>query len=175
MRRVMLLRHAKTEKTSATGQDLDRRLDERGRTEAPEMGRYMWRNNLIPDVALVSPATRTRESALLVTAQFAPEPALIQIADLYAASADKLLRIVREEAPGRAKSLVIIGHNPGLHEFALKLAALDDAKAAALEENFPTAGLAVFDFAVDNWVNIAPHTGRLERFVSPRLLREETD
>lgn len=175
MRRVMLLRHAKTEKTSATGQDLDRRLDERGRIEAPEMGRYMWRNNLVPDVALVSPATRTRESALLVTAQFAPEPALIQIADLYAASAGELLRIVREEAPARANSLVIIGHNPGLHEFALKLAALDDPKAVAIEENFPTAGLAVLDFAVDNWEKIAPHAGRLERFVSPRLLREETD
>jgi phosphohistidine phosphatase len=171
MRRLMLLRHAKTERTSASGMDRDRRLDERGRIEAPEMGRYMASNGLVPEVMLVSPATRTRESALLVGAQFHPEPALVQIADLYGADAGELLRVVRDETPAKAKTVVVIGHNPGLHEFALALTARDDPKAAALD-NFPTAALAVIDFAVTGWEKIAPHAGRLERFVSPRVLRE---
>lgn len=175
MRRLMLLRHAKTEKTAPSGQDRDRRLDERGRIEAPEMGRYMARHGLVPDVMLVSPATRARESALLVGAQFQPEPALMQIADLYGADAGELLRIVQRETPAKARSAIVIGHNPGLHEFAVALTARSDPKLAALEDGFPTAALAVIDFAAPGWAKIAPETGRLERFVSPRLLREGQD
>jgi len=172
MRRLMLLRHAKTEKTAPSGQDRDRRLDERGRIEAPEMGRYMARNGLVPEVMLVSPATRARESALLLGAQFHPEPSLVQIADLYGADASELLHIVRREMPATAKSAIIIGHNPGLHEFAITLTASSDPKAASLSDNFPTTALAIIDFPAGSWAKIAPDTGRLERFVSPRLLRE---
>lgn len=174
MRRLMLLRHAKTERTAPSGLDRDRRLDERGLIEAPEMGRYMARHGLVPQVMLVSPATRARESAQLVGAQFSPEPTLLQIADLYAADASDLLRIVQEETPAKAQTAVIIGHNPGLHEFAATLAARGDPKIAALADNFPTAALAVIDFTAAAWPKIALYTGRIERFVSPRLLREGT-
>ena len=175
MRRLMLLRHAKTEKAAPSGQDRDRRLDERGRIEAPEMGRYMARKGLVPDVMLVSPATRARESALLVGAQFHPEPQLVQIADLYGADAADLLRIVRQETPDDAQSAIVIGHNPGLHEFAVVLTAPSDPRLAALADNFPTAALAIIDFAAPEWAKIASGAGRLERFVSPRLLREDGD
>lgn len=173
MHRLMLLRHAKTEKTTPSGQDRDRQLDERGRIEAPEMGRYMARHGLVPDVMLVSPAARAHESALLVRAQLRPEPELVQISDLYGADVVELLRIVQRKTPAKARSAIVVGHNPGLHEFAIALTARSDPRLTTLADNFPTAALAVIDFTAGGWTKIAPEAGRLERFVSPRLLRED--
>lgn len=179
MRRLILLRHAKTERESASGLDRDRHLDARGRKDAPAVGRYLAEHKLVPDLALISPATRTRETWELVAATLEPAPAVDIIGGLYGADASELLQIVRE-APGRAggkdpKNIMVVAHNPGLHELSLEL--IGKAKAAdreALEENLPTSGIAVFKFAIDDWNDLSVRSGTLERFVSPRLLRESS-
>jgi phosphohistidine phosphatase len=176
MRRLILLRHAKTERDSLTGLDRDRRLDERGRADAPLIGDYLAEHRLVPNLSLVSPATRTRETWDLIAPVLKPQPALDFVGGLYGGGAGEILQIIHM-ASGRddhkdIKSLMVVGHNPGLHE--LSLALITKAKPAdreALEENLPTSGLTVFKFAVDDWNGVAIRSGTLERFVSPRLLR----
>lgn len=166
MRRLMLLRHAKTEKDSPSGLDRDRRLDARGRAEAPQIGRFMTQHRLLPRVALVSPAARTRETALLLGAELSPRPSVTEVTDLYGADPGDLLRVLREEAPAEADSVIIIAHNPGLHELALTLAARENNPI----DSFPPASLAVFDFTTDEWGKVKPGRGTLARFVTPRML-----
>ena len=70
---------------------------------------------------------------------------------------------------------MLIGHNPGMHELALMLSASGDKKARkALEENLPTSGLAVLDFDIDDWTDVAFRRGKLALFVSPKLLRQRS-
>ncbi|ETR76478.1 phosphohistidine phosphatase [Afipia sp. P52-10] len=177
MRRLMLLRHAKTERDSLSGQDRDRRLDTRGRDDAPTMAHYLAAHQLIPDLTLVSPAVRTRETWDLMAGVLKPAPAHEIVPDLYGADALELLAIVRA-AQGRSddadlRCLMVVAHNPGLQEFALELIAKAGRRERkALEDNLPTSGLAVLDFAIEDWNDIAPQRGTLDRFVSPRLLRE---
>ena len=171
MRRLLLLRHAKTERDSPSGLDRDRRLDARGREDAPVIGDYMREHKLVPDLALVSPATRTRQTFELLAPALAAEVEADFIGDLYGADAREVLQIVRA-ADADAKSILVIGHNPGLHELSLLL--IGKAKAEdreELDENLPTSGLVVFKFTVDDWSDVAVRHGTLERFVSPRRLR----
>jgi len=68
---------------------------------------------------------------------------------------------------------MLVGHNPGMHELALALAGSGDAAARkALADNLPTAGLAVFDFATNDWTDVAFRRGRLVLFVTPKLLKQ---
>jgi phosphohistidine phosphatase len=177
MRRLILLRHAKTERDSRSGQDRDRQLDARGREDAPVIGDYLAEHELVPDLVLVSPAARTRETWQLMAASLKPPPAMEIVSPLYAADPSELLQIIRM-ASGRPddrslRSMMVVAHNPGLHELALGL--IGRAKAAdreALQENLPTSGLAVFTFAIETWDDVSVRQGTLERFVTPRLLRE---
>ena len=76
-----------------------------------------------------------------------------------------------KDAPAAAHSLLIVGHNPGLHELALLLIASGDVDTRErLREELPTSGLVVIDFAFDDWSRLHPRCGRLERFVSPKSL-----
>lgn len=175
MRRLLLLRHAKTEKDGPTGRDRDRRLDERGHRDARTMGAYIAEHDLVPDHAFVSTAVRTRQTFDLVSQDW-PKVAVDHLDELYGADPGSLLGIVRAAVGDDPRGLLVIAHNPGLHEFALALAGSGSARARhALQDNLPTSGLAVIDFAIDDWSDVSFRRGRLERFVSPRLLKEGSD
>jgi phosphohistidine phosphatase len=93
--------------------------------------------------------------------------------ELYGAEPTELLRIVRMASSSDPKRLMLVGHNPGMHELALMLAGDGDkASRKALEDNLPTSGLAVLDFDTDDWTDVAFRRGNLVRFVSPKLLRQ---
>ena len=84
--------------------------------------------------------------------------------------------IIHSVADADPQCLLILAHNPGLHELALGLIASGDpAGRQALANNLPTAGVAVIDFKIDNWEKVGFRTGRLERFASPKLLREGSE
>ena len=96
-------------------------------------------------------------------------------ARVYGAGANALLDVIKETARA-AHSLLLVGHNPGIGELASALIASGDVEARQqLIEKFPTAALAVIDFAVDDWTKLHPRGGRLDRFVVPRSLQAETD
>src|SRR5215472_13927504 len=118
--RLLLLRHAKSEKAGPSVNDRDRSLNARGRADAPRIGAYMAHHGLVPGAALVSPARRTRETFELVTAAWASPCSVRYVDRLYNAGADAILIAIKEAS---ALTLLVIGHNPGLHEAARLLIA----------------------------------------------------
>ncbi len=179
MRRLMLLRHAKTEHDAPSGHDQDRRLDNRGRNDAAEIGGWIGRHPPFPDLVLVSHAIRahqTWEIAWEAMKDLAPEPQVELTPELYGADPSELLHIVRTASGADPQRLLLVGHNPGMHELALALAGSGDAAGRkALADNLPTSGLAVLDFAIDDWADVAFRRGRLVLFVSPKLLKHASD
>jgi phosphohistidine phosphatase len=174
MRRLMLLRHAKTERAEPGERDRDRKLTKRGRTDAPTMGAYMARHGFVPDLAIVSAARRAQETWTLLAAAFTKAPRVVNDERIYNANPEKLAGIIGETRD--ARTLLVVGHNPSLHDLAVNLIAADDAKARErLSENLPTSGLVVIDLAVNDWSLLNTRTGRLECFVSPRMIAAATD
>lgn len=178
MRRLILLRHAKSDWPSGT-EDHARPLAKRGRKAAPVMGDYLAREGLLPDLVLVSSARRTRETWDLVALQLAramPLPPPVEWHDgLYHASPDAILAIVGT-TPASVRSLVVIGHNPGLHDLACRSVGHGDRYAfARLKQGLPTAGLVVLDFPAEDWAGLAAGDARLDRFVTPAMLSGEGD
>ena len=175
MRRLLLLRHAKSDWSEPGADDHERRLNRRGREAAPRIGAYLHRHRLIPDSVLCSTARRTRETWDLVAAELPSAPPATYVERLYEATPRTILDLLREAEPG-GKSLLVVGHNPGLHDLATLLVAsgdLDDRER--LREKLPTGGLVVIDFAIGNWSKLHPRSGRLDRFVAPRTLAAATD
>jgi phosphohistidine phosphatase len=176
MRRLMLLRHAKTENDAPSGRDQDRRLDNRGRHDAAEIGSWIGRNPPFPSLVLVSHAVRalqTWEIAWEAMKELVPEPEVELMAELYGADISQLLETIRSASVADPERLMIVGHNPGMHELAIALAGSGDAAGrGALADNLPTAGLAILDFDIDDWADVGLRRGRLELFVSPKLLKQ---
>jgi len=170
MRRLLLLRHAKADRLQPGTRDLARVLTETGRADAARIGLYLARHELAPDLACISPSARTLETWALATATLHPAPPARTEQRLYDATAQTLFEMVAE-IPAVSRTVILVGHNPGLHEFALMLIASGDIETRErLREELPTTGLAVIDFAFDAWSRLHGHSGRLERFVTPRSL-----
>ena len=173
----MLLRHAKTETDAPSGRDQDRRLDERGHRDAAEIGGWIAGHPPFPETVLVSHATRARQTwdlAWEAMKDRVPAPQVEILPELYGAEPGQILETIRSAtAAADPKQLLLVGHNPGLHEIALMLiGGGDPAGARAIADNLPTAGLAVFDFDVEDWGDVGYRRGRLAQFVSPKLLRD---
>lgn len=174
MRRLMLLRHAKSNWPDGVA-DRDRPLAMRGREAAPVMGRYLADELLLPDLALISPARRTLETWALVEPMLPEKPPSHVEPRIYEAKAQRLLDVAKEVEP-EVKTVLLIGHNPGLEELAALLAGHGDRYASArMSQKYPTCGLAVLDFAIEDWRDLAPRSGRLDRFVTPASLGEGPD
>ena len=176
MRRLMLLRHSKTETDAPSGRDQDRRLDERGRRDAAEIGAWIGRHPPFPDFVQVSPAVRAKQTwelAWEVMKERLPPPQVDFLPELYGAEPAQMLEIIRTASVTDPKHLMVVGHNPGMHELALMLTGSGDAAGRkALADNLPTSGLAVFDFATDDWNDVAFRRGKLVLFVTPKLIKQ---
>lgn len=155
--------------------DHARPLNGRGREAAQRIGTYMANHDLTPDRVLCSTAERARETWAVVASELERVPTAIYEGRLYDASAGEILSVLRE-TPADKHQLLVIGHNPGLHELAVYLIASGDVPLRErLRENLPTAGLVVIDFAVDDWKALHKHAGRLDRFIEPRAISAGTD
>lgn len=178
MRRLMLLRHAKTETDAPSGRDQDRRLDDRGQRDAAEMGDWIATHPPVPELVLVSHAVRARQTwdiAWEAMKDRVAAPQVEVLPELYGADPAQILETIRTVTiPADPKQLLVVGHNPGIHEAALMLTGSgDQASAKVLADNLPTAGLAILDFDVKDWGDVAYRRGKLVLFVSPKLLRLE--
>jgi len=158
MQRLILLRHGKAESVSALGGDLERGLTDRGRRDAALMGRVLAEAGFVPDLVLVSSARRAAETWEEVAPAF-PNAKVEFSRGLYLASADHLDHTV--DATGdTAACLMIVGHNPGLHELAIACAGHKAYDAASALDSFPTSAAAVFARGDGRWT--------LERMMVPR-------
>ncbi|MBM3608880.1 MAG: histidine phosphatase family protein [Alphaproteobacteria bacterium] len=171
MRRLLILRHAKTERSNPGG-DHARRLLDRGREDAVRMGQYLASQNLAPAAALLSDATRTRETFELLAGMLPHAVRTRFERALYLADPVTVMEHVAQ-ASDEAAAVLVVGHNPGLHELAFDLA--QDGRPGDIDmlaRKFPTSALAVVDFACSAWRD-APHaSSRLERYVTAKILRQ---
>jgi phosphohistidine phosphatase len=180
-RRLVLLRHAKSAWPDVP--DHERPLAPRGRRDAPVAGRWLRDAGYLPDQVVCSTARRARETWELVRDGLGATPPERYEREVYHASATDLLWLARHES-AQVRTLLLIGHNPAMHELAVLLAghggsAPPDGGAGAdgggpyerLRVKFPTAAIAVL-LAAGTWSELGPDTGILSAFVTPRDLRD---
>lgn len=174
MRTLMLLRHAKAVPPDGRTRDHDRPLSPRGQKDAPKIGAYMDRHELVPDCVLVSPAKRTRETwALLAPSLGKIRPTYEE--RIYDASPQMIMDVIQETADA-CPALLIVGHNPALHRVAVGLIASGDLDAREqLREGLPTSGLVTIEFPIDDWPKLHAQSGRLCHFVTPKRIKAAAD
>jgi phosphohistidine phosphatase len=168
MRMLMLLRHAKSDWDSGAVDDFARPLAERGRKAAERMGVWMRRHAGVPDYVISSPAVRVRETVRILCEVLGRDATQVVYEDsLYLADAGELLSLVHG-FPDEAKSVMLVGHNPGLEELLVYLCG-DDVPTAANGKLLPTAALAQIAVAAA-WRNLRKNSGRLIAITRPREL-----
>jgi len=147
MRKLILMRHAKAEGRSASGEDFDRALTERGWADSQLMGRVLKDAGLKPDLALVSAAQRTRDTWAGVSEAFGEVEARFE-KGLYASS-PRVLRQAIARVEDEADTVMLVGHNPETALLMLELLVEGAEPASVLDRarsKFPTAATVVFDF-----------------------------
>lgn len=170
MRRLIVLRHAKSSWADPALEDHARPLNKRGRRAAPVIGAWLADNGLVPDYALLSDSVRTRET-LQRLADSLPAPLDAEVSpNLYHAPPDRMLRWL-QRAPDAAATVLLIGHQPGVSGFSRKLCG-GAAPAACAEAftRFPTAAAAVFECDAPRWSALRWGAARFTAFVRPREL-----
>lgn len=170
MKRIGLLRHAKSDWSDSDKRDFDRGLNERGRQGARLIGRHIREEGTRWDPVRASSAERVRRTV---------EAALpgVEIAfdkRLYLASAETLAELVGE-LPEEANAVLFVAHNPGLQDLILKLVApsRENALFDAAKEKFPTASFAIIELPAERWAEVAEESGKLVHFTRPRDLDPE--
>ena len=162
MKRLTLVRHAKSDWSLAGQNDWDRPLNRRGQRDAPEMARRLRSRRLKPDLILSSPAVRALATATVMARELkVPAAHVLQDERLYLASPADLLAVVRELG-GDARHLMVFGHNPGMTECANQLSAGDQI------DNLPTCGVFTAQFDVVTWSDLGWHGGKDAEFDYPR-------
>jgi len=172
MHQLILLRHAKSSWDDPALPDRDRPLNGRGRRAAAAMRTAMRDLGLAPDVVLVSPARRTMET-LAALEPWDDAPLTEPMERLYLADAATLIDIL-QEVRDTVRAVLVIGHNPGLHDLALSLIGTEaspprDRARAELARGFPTGALA--ELTVPGpWHALGVGGAQLARFLTPRQL-----
>jgi phosphohistidine phosphatase len=170
MKRLTLLRHAKSGDDEPLLRDFDRRLNAKGRRAARTVGEALRAEGLRFDAVLASPARRVVETLEEVAAGYGAPLAPRWERRIYLAAPDDLLDVV-QAAPDDADSLLLVGHNPGLEQLVLALVPPGaDGMRGQVQEKYPTATVAEIEFDADRWADVTEGRGRLTRFVRPRDL-----
>lgn len=168
MKRLYLLRHAKSGWTDPEQDDYERTLSPRGRRAAPLMGRYMQNLGYAPSIALCSPAQRTRETWAYIDAALECETVEDLQPELYLPEPRTLFNTIRE-IDDTHSSAIVISHNPGILTLALGLLG-KGIRSANPFGKYPTAALAVFDFDIDSWAVLQVGRGTLIGYTRPKEL-----
>lgn len=167
MARITLIRHGKAEMSRIGANDFERGLIQRGMQNAEVIGKFMQAHKLLPDLVLVSPARRTRQTYELMSASWPNPPRVVYDDELYEVSADTLFRLIFKH--GRdAESVAVVGHNPSLVVLLTHFVGLVDREINL--GYFPTCCLADVGFEAATIGDIDPEEGRLLSLVRARDL-----
>jgi phosphohistidine phosphatase len=159
---LTLIRHAKAEPARHGQEDWDRPLEGRGMRDAPEMARRLKSATRKPDKMLTSPAVRALTTATLMSRELGVAVGkVLQDDRLYLASPKAMLGVV-QELGGTAKHLAVVGHNPGITEFADKLSAERSI------DNMPTCAVYRLEFEIDDWSELVWGSGVNAEFDYPK-------
>ena len=151
---LTLVRHAKSSWDDPGLDDFMRPLNDRGRRDAPEMGRRLREGGVQPDLIVSSPAKRAIKTARLIAGEFEwPEADILEAAGMYEAAADELLKLIRR-LPDEKRDVILVGHNPGLTDLA-------NLFLRSVIENIPTCGVVRLAFSARRWRDIGPECATL--------------
>ena len=169
-RSLMLLRHAKSDWQDAALDDHDRPLAPRGLMAAAQMGYHLRANRIaVPELVLCSTARRARDTLAILLAAWGQRARTRFLKSLYLCGGEGVMRRVHA-VPDSVHSLLIVGHNPDLHEFACGIASTGGAAALdGLRDNFATGALARLDVGKASWSQLVTG-GALLAFTRPRDL-----
>jgi phosphohistidine phosphatase len=168
-RKLYLLRHLKSSWDDASLPDRERPLAPRGRKAGKKIARHLRESGVAPGLVLCSPAVRTRETFGAIRSALGKPEARFP-PQLYAASDDELLAAVRAVEPD-VQCVLLVGHNPGLHDLALALTGRGDEEARRrLREKLPTGAFVTLSFRAGTWIELMPGSGELVDYVVPREL-----
>ena len=161
MKKIYILRHAKSSWNDSTLSDFERPLNQRGKKDAPLMGLKLAELGIIPDLILSSAANRAYTTGSIIAEKINyPLGKIEKREDLYLASARKILKIINF-IDNNQNSIMVVGHNPGLTELANDLGGLQVS-------NMPTCALVALEFAVDDWQAIHWGLGKNILFEYPK-------
>ncbi|MFN4058443.1 MAG: SixA phosphatase family protein [Roseinatronobacter sp.] len=163
--RLILTRHAKSDWDNPLDTDHQRPLSARGQRAAPAMGAWLAARGHVPGEALVSDATRTRETWALLAPAFGAEIPVRFERNLYLAGPDMLRRVLRT---AQAPVVMLIAHNPGIGELAQALVPRPLDHPAFLR--YPTAATLIVEFDIPNWADLTQRATRILDFIVPRDL-----
>ncbi len=164
MKRLILMRHAKSDWSDLDATDHERTLNPRGIQSATAMGAWLSQNDLLPDQILCSDAARTRQTLELLRL---PEAPVTFQHGLYLAQAEVMLRAIKKQT---GDFLLLVAHNPGIAVLAEQLV-VQPPKDPEFD-NFPTCATLVADFDISAWSEIKSGTGVVRHFIVPRLLTQ---
>lgn len=168
-RELLILRHAKSDWDSRVATDFDRPLAKRGRKDAPSVGAWLYREGMVPDYFVSSPAERARETAIKVCRALDLKKKRIVWDDaIYEADLTALLAVLRR-IPAEADTVLLVGHNPGLEDLVRFLSG-DDLDEPEDGKLMPTAALARLEMP-DDWTSLEPGCAAMIGVVRPRHLK----
>jgi phosphohistidine phosphatase len=164
MKKLLLLRHAKSSWDDAGLADFDRPLNGRGRKAAPLVGDLMRERQLRPDLVISSPAARARETVALVLEASGMKTELRYDERIYEATAGQLLAVINGVENDK-QEVMLVGHNPGFENLLERL--------TGETLRVPTAALALVALDADSWAEVGARGGRLEWLVKPKELAKD--
>jgi len=175
MKRLTVLRHAKSSWKDRELDDFDRPLNNRGRNAARRMGREMNERGLHFDFVLASPAARVRETIDGVSAHHRLNAPMHFEPRIYMARVAELMELIAT-IPDVARSALLVGHNTSAERLVAKLAIDDETGLRRrVEEKFPTAALAAIELPIESWRDVQPESGRIVELIYPADLGEADD
>ncbi len=168
-RRILILRHAKSDWAAGIGSDFERPLNGRGRRAAAATGAWLADECPVPSLVLCSAARRAEETWAIVARQWPEAPEAVLDESLYLAETSDLLQLLRS-LDDAVETVCLVGHHPGFDGLAILLAADRAApQVADMRAKFPTAALADLAFG-GPWSSLGPGKATLLRFVRPKDL-----
>ncbi len=167
-RELLILRHAKSDWDSGAANDFDRPLAKRGKRDAPKVAAWLYREGLVPDHVISSPAERARQTATKVCEGLdIKKKRIVWESDIYQAGVPELLEVLAR-CPTKAGTVLIIGHNPGLEELVSYLAG-EDLDLPQDGKLLTTSAVARLEMP-DEWGRLAPGSGQLISITRPKNL-----
>lgn len=166
MKTLLLLRHAKSSWNDPSQRDFDRPLNDRGKRDAPRMGRALADRGPAPDLIVSSPAVRAKQTVEAVISAAGFTAPLQFDESIYEASLGELMRVVRN-LPDNSSAVLMVGHNPGFEGLVYRL--------SGANERMTTAALAAIEFQIDRWQAVEDGQGKLLWVLIPRQFRDEAD
>ncbi|HEY0654458.1 MAG TPA: histidine phosphatase family protein [Chryseosolibacter sp.] len=168
MKTVYLIRHAKSSWEEEGLADFDRPLNERGKIDAPRMGKRLKEKDIVPDLLLSSPAKRALSTAKRIADAIGfPKEKIKTDRALYHADEDEILNVIRSLSD-KNDCVILFGHNPGLTDFVNTM----NHDRSHYIDNVPTCGVVAFTFQTNSWKHIDFGKGDLILYDYPKSQKD---